>query len=117
MKKLFVILLTVVMVTSLCACASESTGETKPLKEHTPASLFIHMGYEITIEDQKITADAFGRGGSFGDFYVNRLTGEIVIIEDISKYSLAISTGLYWPEDTIETDGYIIPILHLQNAE
>ena len=115
MKKFTAIIMTLVVILSLCACTSASTEE-QPLKEHNPEAIFIRIGDTMTFEGQKVSTRAFG-GGYLGDFYVNRMTGEIVVIEEHHDYSMALSTGLYWKEDTLEVNGYIIPILHLQDAE
>lgn len=117
MKKLFIALLAVVMVMSLCACSSETSDETQPLKEFTSESLFVNIGDTMTINGQTVTASSFGQySENMGNFHINRLTGEIVILKSYKGYTYSMSTGLYWPEDTVEVNGYEVPILH-QNAE
>ena len=106
-----IILLSLISVLALYAC--QATQEDEAPRASDSNALFVCVGNKMVIDGREISAREISGTGceySMGKFYVNRMTGEIIIYHDLSSETMALSTGLYWTEETIEIDGEIIPM-------
>ena len=72
MKKIFAAILVIVMVMSLCACTSESTGNTTATEEKKPADKFVlvYEGDFTVIKTDWSTHQMYSSGTAHADSYI-----------------------------------------------
>lgn len=103
-----VILLTLISVPALYAC--QATQEDEAPRASDSNALYVCVGSNIIINGREISARSISTGYEYamGKFFINRMTGEIIIYYNASSESMGISTGMYWIEPSIEVDGEIV---------
>ena len=72
MKKIFAVILVIVMVMSLCACTSEPQGNATPAEEKKPADKFVQVyeGDFTVIKTDWSAYQLYSSGTSYADKYV-----------------------------------------------
>ena len=115
MKKLFIALLAVVMVMSLCACSSTTETPAPEISEavNTVNPMFVKVGDTVTIDGVEWDASMMFYNSSTGDitcngsysyFVVNRVNMHIIYIRATTGQSgtaYAFDTGLIYEGDLI----------------
>lgn len=103
-----IILLSLISVLALYAC--QATQEDEAPRASDSNALFVCVGDKIIIDGREISARSISHGDEYtmGRFFINRLTGEIIIMYDANSESIGLSTGLYWTEETVKIDGEVV---------